>query len=479
MKIMPFIFFITLLQVPEAEVFCREKGETGSPALFSKPFIESRYKKNFITGNKKAEPDLFRVKAGTEALQISVYGKKKDGETSEFTSFKTGFFPFQDNRIMFNFFYGSIGFNGFASRMRNPPEKTTSVVYYPVIPTKSQFFSQGTASGKTNMAVDMLFGNWRVALYGDTKGCASSPSWASGGWTGKPVFLPSASLSVLFFGGKNILGKKTDDSWYHSYHRENESESLCAGSEISFKTKRFSASVMVSGTDGTLRPDGTMIRTDASLYGKHGRLSVFYSKTDRDYTALSGNRTKMLERAGFSPYIVFTFNRKKWTRFSAGSIFYKAMEKGVKEDSGDSESFYAGGYINAATLTSGGTFKLKKDMDSIRRNRLQIESSFKSAALMSRRLVFEVSTKTVFTGGNKIPEQNKTTGSVTFRSTIYRSIGIGAERLSEKGTSYTVSAFFTERISAGRLKTDLSCKISAHTDERKFSGNITVKTLLK
>ncbi len=468
-KIMPFIFFLGLHHFLPTAAYCR------NTVVFSAPFLETRYKKNFVTGNEKADPDLFRIKAGTEGIQASVYGKKKDGGNFELTSFKTGFSPFRGNKLMIHFFYGSLGYNGFASRLRNPPGKSSSVVYYPVSPTKSLFFSQSTASGRTNLAADMFFGNWRLAFCGDIKGYSSSPFWFSGGWVGSPGFAPSASLSVLFFGGKSISEEKNDGSWFPAYHRENQSGSLSAGSEISVKTKHFGSSLFISGTDGILRPDGFQIRADAFLHGKYGRLSAFYSKTDRDYAAVSGNRVTVLEKRGISPYAALTVNRKMWLRFTAGAVFCELLETGEKEYSGDISSFYAGGYLSAATLTSYATVRIKKGGD-----RITLEGSAKSAALLSRRLVLEASMKSIFAEENRNPEETKITGSVTFRSTLYRSIGISAERLrEEEEKNYTVSALFTERLSVGRLKTDFSCKISAHTDDRKFSGNITVKTLLK
>lgn len=479
-KIMPFIFFLAALSASSGKHLHSAENKTGF-SLLSNPFVEARYKKNFVAGDATADPDTFRIKTGTDGANASVYGKKKDGEAFEFTSFKAGVFPFADNRLMIHFFYGSISYNGFASRIRNPPGKTTSVVYYPVVPTKSLFFSQSTASEKTSVAADLFFGNWRLAFCGDTQGLGdehtggTAPAWFSGGWSGKTPFLSNSTLSVMVFGGKNTLPEKNATSWFPDYHRENPSESIYAGAEIAYKAKYFSASALFSAAEGTLRPDGFHIRADAAVYGKHGRLAFFYSKTDRDYAALSGSKTPLIERAGFSPYVAWTFTKKRWVRLTAGTLCYTAVEKGEAADKADASHTYVGGYASAATLTSSVTARIKKE-----ETRLQIEGTAKSAALLSRRLVLETSVKSVFEDGGRTPDTTKITGSATFRSTLHRSIGMHAERRSEDNESeYSVSALFTERISAGPLRTDLSCTFSVHTDDRKFSGNVAAKLILK
>ena len=250
-KRIPFLFLcaLSLSGIRFTGSASAESG--GGLPLFSRPFAEGRWRHNFTGGGKTAEPAAFRLGAGTDGIRVTVYGKKRANRNAEFTSLRAGVTPFRQRRFTANFFYGSLRYNGLASRLRNPPGAGTATVYSPVRPTKSLFFGQGDASDKQTLAGEILAGNWRFAVCGEPED--SGPVWFSAGWSGKLPLYPAVSLSVTGFTGRQILPEKPSDSWFPHYHRDNAAEILHAGGEFAVQHKHFSASVFVSAAEGILR----------------------------------------------------------------------------------------------------------------------------------------------------------------------------------------------------------------------------------
>lgn len=472
-KRIPFLFLcaLSLSGIRFTGSASAESG--GGLPLFSRPFAEGRWRHNFTGGGKTAEPAAFRLGAGTDGIRVTVYGKKRANRNAEFTSLRAGVTPFRQRRFTANFFYGSLRYNGLASRLRNPPGAGTATVYSPVRPTKSLFFGQGDASDKQTLAGEILAGNWRFAVCGEPED--SGPVWFSAGWSGKLPLYPAVSLSVTGFTGRQILPEKPSDSWFPQYHRDNAAEILHAGGEFAVQHKHFSASVFVSAAEGILRPDSGSLRADAALYGKYGRLSVFYNRTGEENVLLSGERPKMLEQAGFSPYFTFTLRKRFWFRVAAGAQVYTAQETDGNSVSAGQGVRFAGGFLTCSTLTSSLTVRLKAAGYGTER-KIRAEGSLRCAAFCARRLILRAEGKAGWENRRPDPETVQTGFRTEYRFTLYRSLGILGETEKEDGEyEYTAGVYYTDRIPFFRMDMDLSAGLSAHTDERKFSGNVTVK----
>ena len=448
-------------------------------ALKDNPFFEARYKANFIAGEKTSSADTFRVKYGTDGLLASVYGKKPEGEAFEFTSFRAGLSPFKNGKLSADFFYGSISSSGLASRIRSAPSTSSATSYSPVKPASSRFFGQGTSSDKETIAGELFAYGWRAAFYADNTEGAPEALWFAAGWTGSPPTGPaSAAVSVMAFGGKGLFQEKEATSWFPaSTHGDNESENIYAGGEVAFKTKRLSFSLFMAAADGSLRADSGRFSADLAFYGKHGRVSLFYAFTDREYLPLSGSKPAMLEKAGLSPYFTWTFRKKRWFRITAGGQAYMALKAGDKVTDSDSNYWFAGSYITFSTKTLSFTARERATSEKI-----QLEASFKSSALLSRKLVISATAKVAFPWDFAETESEKITAQVKYRFTLYREAGIRGEMEKDDAgdeREYTATIFYSDRIKVKALKIDLAAQFSAHTDTtRKFSGSITAKALI-
>ncbi len=462
----------------ESKTTSEKKVVFSSLALIDNPFVEARYKANFITGDKTSNADTFRIKSGTDGFLASVYGKKPEGEIFEFTSFRAGISPLKNIKLSVDFFYGSVSTNGLASRIKNAPSTSSSTAYSPVKPTHSRFFGQSTASDKNTIAGELFAGNWRAAIYADNTEDDPETIWFTAGWVGKPPAAQSSTmLSVMAFGGKGFFQEKESTSWFpSSTHRDTESQNIYAGGELALKTKQLSFSLFLAGADGTLRPDSGRLAADVAVYGKNGRVSLFYTRTDRDYLPLSGSKPTMLEKAGLSPYFTHTFRKKFWFRISAGGQIYIALKPGDKITYADSEYWFAGSFITLSMRNSSLTLREKATGEKI-----QFEAAFKNSSLFSKKLVISSTAKIAFPWTFQETETEKLTAEVKYRFTLYREAGIKGEMEKEEAEDdreYTATVFYADRVKIGRIKTDLSAQLSAHTDKRKFSGSVTAKVLI-
>ncbi len=473
---MPLLFLCFACAAPEEGA---KKITFPALAFQDNPYAEIRYKANFITGEKTSSADTFRLKAGSDGFRASFYAKKPEGEALEFTSFRAGVSPFKSGNLSIDFFYGSVSSSGLASRIRNAPSTSSSTVYYPVKPTRSRFFGQSTASDKKTIAAELFAGNWRAAVYADNTEGDPEALWFTAGWVGSPpAAAAGTTLSVMAFGGKGFFQEKEATSWFPALtHRDNESENIYAGGEIALKTKHTSFSLFIAASDGALRPDSGRIAADAAFYGKHGRLSVFYSLTDREYLPLSGTRPTMLEKAGISPYFTWTFQKKRWFRIAAGGQAYIALKTGEKVTDADSSYWFAGSFITLSTLTTSFTAREKATSEKI-----QFEASFKSSALLSRKLVISATAKAAFPWDFEETETESLSAQVKYRFTLHRELGIEGEMEKEDTDDereYTATVFYADRISVKSMKIDLSAELSAHTDaSKKFSGSVTATLYL-
>ena len=448
-------------------------------AFLDNPYAEIRYKANFIAGDSTASADTLKIKAGTDGFRVAAYGKKPDGEDFEMTSIRAGLSPIKGKNLSLDVFYGAVSSNGFASRIRSAPSTSSAAVYSPTKPTRSRFFGQSTSSDKERFAAELFAGGFRAAFYSDNTEGDPQALWFAAGWTGKPPAAKRTTmLSVMAFGGKGLFEEKEATSWFPaSTHRDNESESIYAGGEVSLKTKHTSFSLFMAASDGVLRPDSGRIVADAALYGKHGRISVFYTLTDRDYLPLSGSKPTMLEKAGFSPYFTWTFRKKRFFRIAAGGQAYKALKAGEKVTDADSDYWFIGSFITLSSLATSFTAREKATSEKI-----QFEATFTSSALLSRRLVLSATAKVAFPWEFDETETESLTAQVKYRFTIYRELGIKGEMEKEDSDDereYTGTVFYTDSIRVKSMKIDLSAQASVHSASKRFSGNVTATLYLK
>ena len=449
-------------------------------ALRDNPYAEIRYKANFIAGDKTSSADTLKIKAGTDGFRFAAYGKKPEGEAFEMTSLRAGLSPFKGKDLSLDVFYGSVSSSGLASRIRSAPSTSSATAYYPVKPTRSRFFGQGTSSDKKRVAAELLAGGFRAAIYSDSTEGDPEALWFAAGWTGKPpAAKATTTLSVMAFGGKGLFQEKEASSWFPAAtHRDNESQNVYAGGEIALKTRHASFSLFMAGSDGTLRPDSGRIAADAALYVKHGRIVIFYTLTDREYLPLSGSRPTMLEKAGVSPYFTWTFRKKRALRLAAGGQAYIALKAGDKITDSDSDYWFVGSFVTLSTLASSLTVREKATGEKI-----QLEATFKSAALLSRKLVISATAKVAFPYEFDGTETENFTAQVKYRFTLHREVGIKCElekEDAEDDREFTATLFCADRISLKSMKMDLSAQLSAHTDaKKKFSGSITATLYLK
>ena len=451
-----------------------------APALQDNPYAEIRYKANFIIGDKTSSADTLKIKAGTDGFRVAAYGKKPEGEDFEMTSIRAGLSPFKGKDLSLDVFYGAVSSSGLASRIRSAPSTSSATVYSPAKPTRSRFFGQGTSSDKNRGAAELLAGGFRAALYsGSTEGCPEA-LWFAAGWVGKPpAAKPATTLSVMAFGGKGLFQEKEATSWFPaSTHRDNESENVYAGGELSLKTKHTSFFLFMAASDGALRPDSGRIMADAALYGKHGRISLFYALTDREYLPLSGSKPTMLEKAGLSPYFTWTFRKRRFFRIAAGAQGYIALKRGDKVTDSDSSYWFVGSYITFSTLATSFTVREKATSEKI-----QFEAAFKSSALLSRKLVLSATAKVAFPYEFDETESESVTAQVKYRFTLHHELGLKGEMEKEDSDDereYTATLFYADRISFKSMKMDLAAQLSAHTDTaKKFSGSVTATLYLK
>ena len=484
MRFMPLLFFCLACAAAAADSSSSKEGakRIAFPgfAFQDNPYAEIRYKANFIAGDKTASADTLKIKAGTDGFRFAAYGKKPEGEAFEMTSLRAGISPFKGKNLSLDVFYGSVSSSGFASRIRSAPSTSSGTAYYPIKPTRSRFFGQSTSSDKERVAAELLAGDFRAAFYYDNSEDDPQALWFAAGWTGKPPAAASSTmLSVMAFGGKGLFEEKEASSWFpSSTHRDNESENVYAGGEISLKTKHTSFSLFMAASDGVLRPDSGRVMADAALYGKHGRISVFYTLTDREYLPLSGSKPTMLEKAGFSPYFTWVFRKKRMFRIAAGGQAYKALKAGEKVTDSDSDYWFVGSFITFSTLATSFTVREKATSEKI-----QFEATFKSSALLSRKLVLSATAKVAFPWDFDETETESLTAQVKYRFTLYRELGIKGEMEKEDSDDereYTATLFYTDRISVKSMKIDLSAQASAHTDTtKKFSCSVTATLYIK
>ena len=487
MRFMPLLLFCLACAAFPAAAADGDSAKEGAKgiafpgfAFQDSPYAEIRYKANFVAGDKTSSADTLKIKAGTDGFRVAAYGKKPEGENFEMTSIRAGLAPFKGKGLSLDVFYGSVSSSGFASRVRSAPSTSSATTYYPIKPTRSRFFGQGTSSEKNTVAAELFADGFRASFYHDNTEGDPEALWFAAGWVGKPPAAKrTTTFSVMAFGGKGLFQEKEATSWFPAAtHRDNESENVYAGGEIALKTKHTSFSLFMAASDGVLRPDSGRIMADVAIYGKHGRISVFYTLTDREYLPLSGSKPTMLEKAGFSPYFTWVFRKKRFFRIAAGGQAYKALKAGDKITDSDSDYWFIGSFATFSTLSTSLTVREKATSEKI-----QLEAAFKSSALLSRKLVLSATAKVAFPWEFDETESESLSVQAKYRFTLHRELGIKAEMEkedSEDDREYTGTIFYADRISVKSMSIDLAAQVSLHTDTSKlFSGSVTATFCLK